>query len=116
MALQKANADFVCKTAKNGKEALENAAKHDFVPNYIFVDLNMPMVSGRECVVALRKIDRLAHVPIIVYTTSSFGKDIEDVKALGATHYLIKPSSFTALVAALEKIFATETILPFLID
>lgn len=116
MALQKANADFVCKTAKNGKEALENVAKHDFVPGYIFVDLNMPMVSGRECVAALRKIDRLALVPVIVYTTSSFAKDIEDVKMLGASHYLIKPSSFSALVAALEKLFAAEGSLPFLLE
>ncbi len=115
MALQKANADFVCKTAKNGKEALENAAAHDFVPGYIFVDLNMPLVSGRECVVALKKMERLAQVPIIVYSTSSFERDIEDLKKLGASHYLVKPTSFNALVAALKKLFASNN-LPFLIN
>lgn len=112
LALKKAEADFVCSTARNGKEAIEKALAGNFVPNYIFIDLNMPLVSGRECLRALRKIERFKNVPMIVYTTSSFSKDIREVRDLGATHYLVKPTSFSALVHILTELF-NEQNLPF---
>ena len=115
MALKKAKADYVCDTAKNGKDAIELMQNCDKIPGYIFVDLNMPMISGRECVKAFNTIERLADVPIIVYTTSSNSKDIEDIKNAGADHYLVKPNSFSALVVILEQLL-TKKGLPFYID
>jgi len=112
LALKKAEADFVCSTAKNGKEAIEKALSGDFVPGYIFVDLNMPLVSGRDCIRAFKKIERFKGVPIIAYTTSSFSKDIREMRDLGATHYLVKPTSFSALVHILTELFHEEN-LPF---
>lgn len=115
LALKKAQAGYVCDMAKNGKEAIEAMQKCDVVPGYIFVDLNMPLISGRECIAAFNKIERLAEVPIIAYTTSSLSKDVEDVKNLGAAHYLVKPTKFTALVSLLEDLFTKED-MPFYID
>jgi CheY-like chemotaxis protein len=114
LALKKAKADFVCSMAKNGKEAIAKAQVGDFVPGFIFVDLNMPLVSGREVVAAFKQIDRFANVPIIVYTTSSAEKDIADIKALGASHYMVKPPSFASLVTVLNDLFAQKE-LPFLL-
>ena len=115
MALKKANAGYVCTMAKNGKEAIEAMNSCDKVPGYIFVDLNMPLVSGRDCVTAFKRLNHLENVSIIVYTTSSNQKDVDDVKNLGASHYLVKPTKFSALVALLEDIF-TKSSLPFFID
>lgn len=115
MALKKANAGYVCTMAKNGKEAIEVLHNCDKIPGHIFIDLNMPLVSGRECVAAIKNISRLKNVPVIVYTTSSHEKDVEDIKNSGATHYLVKPTRFSALVALLVDIF-TENDLPFFID
>jgi len=112
MALKKAEADFVCTMAKNGREAIDKALAGDFVPGYIFVDLNMPLVSGKECVRAFKKIERFKDVPIIVYTTSSFSKDIREVRDLGAAHYLVKPTRFSELVHILIELF-NEKNLPF---
>ncbi|PZR24394.1 MAG: response regulator [Flavobacterium psychrophilum] len=114
LALKKAKADYVCDMAKDGNDAIEMMQNCDKVPGYIFVDLNMPMVTGRECIVAFKKIPRLADVPIIVYSTSSHEKDIADLKDLGADYYLVKPTKFSVLVSALEDIFAGKAV-PFLI-
>jgi len=114
MALKKANADFVCSMAKNGRDALDIVANSDFVPNYIFIDLNMPMVSGRDCLSALKKVKRFEGVPIIVYTTSSHSTDINDTKKLGADHYLVKPTSIVVLSQLLNDVF-TKNDLPFLL-
>lgn len=114
LALRKAQADLVCTTAANGREAIIQIREGDTVPAYIFVDLNMPMISGKEVLAALKKIDRLKEVPIIAYTTSSLKKDVEDVKKLGAAHYLVKPTSFGALTSILTDIFNDKD-LPFYI-
>ncbi|MFD2600745.1 response regulator [Flavobacterium suzhouense] len=115
MALKKAHASYVCDMAKNGADAIKAMQESDIVPGYIFVDLNMPMISGKECVEAFKKIYRLADVPVIVYTTSSHPKDVEDIKNAGADHYLVKPNSFSALVGILEELL-TKKELPFYID
>jgi CheY-like chemotaxis protein len=110
MALRLADASYTLKSAKNGVEALKLFDESsDFTTNYIFVDLNMPYMTGNECLAAIKQIPRMVHVPVIIYTTSSSGKDAEDALALGATHFLVKPSSIGALTLALTAIFKGES-------
>lgn len=109
LALENAHGISRCIMAKNGVDAVKIIEEVDFVPNYIFIDLNMPLMSGKECLLALKK-SRLAAVPIIVYTTSSNCKDVQETKELGATHYLVKPTSVAALTDILTNIFSTATL------
>ncbi|RUT69544.1 response regulator [Flavobacterium cupreum] len=106
LALLKANAESNCITATNGEDALDLLRKQsDFIPDYIFLDLNMPLMDGRACLSELRKQARLDTVPIIIFTTSSYSKDIEDTLNLGASHYLVKPTSLNELVSILTSFF-----------
>lgn len=105
IALEDAAPGFECITAKNGLEAMELLNTGNFMPSHIFVDLNMPYMSGIECLQAIKNIPALATVPVIMYTTSSHNKDIEESRALGASHYLIKPTSLTTLTELLSGIF-----------
>ncbi|MCD0465165.1 response regulator [Flavobacterium sp. ENC] len=106
LALTRANADSTFITATNGEDALDVLRKQpDFVPDYIFLDLNMPLMDGRACLTELRKQARLDSVPIIIFTTSSYSKDIEDTLQLGASHYLVKPTSLSELVSILTSFF-----------
>jgi len=94
-----------CVTAKNGEEALEFLNKNEgFIPDFIFLDLNMPRVDGKECLVEMRKIERLKQVPIYIYSTSLKDTDRAETFSLGATGYFIKPYTTTALVNILSKI------------
>lgn len=106
LALTRANADSTFITATNGEDALNVLRKQpDFVPDYIFLDLNMPLMDGRACLTELRKQARLDNVPIIIFTTSSYSKDIQDTMNLGASHYLVKPTSLSELVSILTSFF-----------
>ena len=114
IALEDAAPDFECITAKNGLEAMEVLNTGNFMPSHIFVDLNMPYMSGIECLQAIKKISGLTDVPVIVYTTSSHNKDIEETRALGAAHYLIKPPSLISLIDLLSGILNKKG-LPFVL-
>ncbi|OIN59183.1 response regulator [Arsenicibacter rosenii] len=107
MALHKVDPAIACIFANDGIDALTKLQQdQSFIPHYIFLDLNMPRMNGRQCLVELKKIDRLSQVPVIMYSTSSEQKDISETKALGATDYVAKPPSISILTQALTHIFA----------
>lgn len=105
LALETADCGCSFIAAKNGIEALKYVDDNPgFVPDYIFIDLNMPYMTGKECLAAIKQIPRLAGIPAIIYTTSSYSKDAEEAHSLGAAHYLVKPASITELTSALSAI------------
>ncbi|ELR73034.1 two-component response regulator [Fulvivirga imtechensis AK7] len=115
LALHDINHSYKCTTAKNGVEALEKLSKDQaFLPDFIFLDLNMPKLSGKNCLKKIRENSRLLQVPVIIYSTSSYENDIEETRQLGATHYLVKPASISYLSELLFAIFDGQE-MPFLL-
>jgi CheY-like chemotaxis protein len=92
-----------CLLARNAKEAL-NILKDTLLPDYIFLDIRMPMLDGKAVLAELRKNRRLRSVPVIMYSGSILNSEIEEYKNLGANQFLPKPSNFQALVESLKKI------------
>ncbi|WP_247234725.1 response regulator [Telluribacter sp. SYSU D00476] len=106
LALNKVDPTIHCVTADDGLDALQKLNRNsDFVPEYIFLDLNMPRMNGKQCLTELKKIERLDQTPIIIYSTSSEPRDILETKQLGATDFMTKPSFIDALTASLAKVF-----------
>jgi CheY-like chemotaxis protein len=93
-----------CESASNGMQALD-LLKSGAVPSFIFLDLNMPLMSGRDCLIEMNRLPQLKHVPIIIYSTSSEIRDIKETKELGAFDYITKPTSLKELVNILTDIF-----------
>jgi CheY-like chemotaxis protein len=85
---------IVCLSASDGMEALSYLQdQRNDVPDFIFLDLRMPGLSGEECLVEIKKEPRLAPVPVIVYTTSRDIQESRRLKQLGAAHFASKPVS-----------------------
>ena len=57
IALQDADKSYKCLTAINGKEALEKLKSDEtLIPDFIFLDLNMPFMSGIQFLVEIKKV------------------------------------------------------------
>jgi len=81
-----------CVSASSGEEALLYLKESSNpVPDYIFLDLRMPGLSGEECLLEIKKDERIASVPVIVYTTSKDVRESVRLKQLGAAHFMSKP-------------------------
>jgi CheY-like chemotaxis protein len=105
MVLESADASYDCVTAKNGIAALELLNSNaDFIPDFIFIDLNMPYMSGKETLQEIKRIERISRIPAIIYTTSSYERDVEETKQLGASYFLVKPPSMSRLTKTLSDI------------
>jgi CheY-like chemotaxis protein len=105
LALKKVDPALTCVVADDCGEALQKLRQEEtFMPRYIFLDLNMPRMHGKQCLMELKKIARIEHIPIIIFTTSSEPKDILETKALGATDFLTKPPLISTLTNRLAKL------------
>ena len=75
------------------------------IPDVIFLDLNMPAMSGWQCLAKLKNDTVLKNIPVIMYSTSSNPREKEIAIELGATGFVTKPTDFKVLTKILEAIF-----------
>ena len=65
----------------------------------------MPCKDGKKCLIEIRNDSKFKNVPVIMFTTSSHYKDIEDTFNSGANLYVCKSDFFENEVSILKKIF-----------
>ena len=61
-------------TATDGSKALaylSNLKKYDTLPCLIILDVNMPVINGKETLLRLREMEHFQDIPIVLFTTSS---------------------------------------------
>lgn len=92
-------------TVKDGIELMEYLKNPiTNIPHLLFLDLNMPKKSGLECLIEIKQIEKLKNLTVVIYSTSSSVKDIEDTFINGANVYLKKPAHLTFLKKTLLHI------------
>jgi CheY-like chemotaxis protein len=79
-------------------------APESILPNIIFLDLNMPLKSGIECLKEIKADSKFKDIVIAIYSTSSSEEDIENTFVLGANIYIKKPNNFEKLKEVLSEV------------
>lgn len=67
------------------------------LPDVLFLDLNMPLKSGFECLSEIKSDTTLQSLPIIIFSTSLDTDTVDRLYAQGATYYICKPGEFSKL-------------------
>jgi len=96
-ALEQLSDHQVLLHAKNGAEAvsfIENAA---VLPSLIVIDLNMPVMDGKELLQWLKERNAYRNIPIMIFTTSSREEDIKLCQKHGCTFFR-KPTLYRDLL------------------
>lgn len=109
-AMEEAGGDYLCHTVNNGQELLdylrcEGKFSHNDScesPSVILLDLNMPIMDGRETLKQLKADPFLSHIPVVILSTSSADEDINVGYGLGASSYMVKPHDFGSLVQMMK--------------
>ena len=88
--------DYVVRIAADGREALE--AMHQGKPSMVLTDLHMPVMSGTELLLDMRRDPRLSDIPVLVVTAWK-----ADAEAIGAQDLVTKPVNVDRLLASVRK-------------
>lgn len=84
-------------------------------PHLILLDLNLPGKDGREVLAEIKGDPALAHIPVVVLTTSESQEDIVRSYQLHASAYVTKPvdfEQFVTVVRQIDEFFVTVVRLP----
>jgi CheY-like chemotaxis protein len=110
-ALRELGPGYECIEAENGLDAIAKLKEVSTFPDFIFLDLNMQLMNGKQTLKELKKDQRLQDIPVIIYSTSSYEEDIASAKRLGAAHYMTKQSDPFKLPEEIKKAMAAAIIL-----
>ena len=102
-AVRDIDPSIVCLVAKSAEEALEILNSDIELPEFIFLDINMPKIDGNVCLREIKESKRLSRIPVIMYSTHTRASDLEFYKELNAG-FLVKQNSYNQLVAELKKL------------
>ena len=116
-AFSQAGLDVDTNLVRDGEEVLDYLAGHDDFsdrilhpfPEVLLLDLKMPRLDGFEVLQAIRDNPTMRPPCVVVLTSSELEEDAEKARALGADHFITKPSSgdYSHTIDALQK-FWTE--------
>ncbi len=97
----------MCAIAANGREGLNVLASASTLPQLIFLDLNMPLMDGRQFLIEVKKNSSWKDIPVVILSTSSDRDSITRTKELGAADFITKPDKYSGWESTLKK-FLTE--------
>jgi two-component system, chemotaxis family, response regulator Rcp1 len=84
-------------------------------PDLVLLDLNLPRKNGLEVLDEMRADEALAHIPVIVLTSSAARSDVEAAYARGANAFVVKPlelDAFMDLIGAIRGFWLEVAQLP----
>lgn len=90
------------KVAYDGNSAIRVAS--EFVPEVILLDIGLPDITGFEVTVQLRGRPQLHSTKLIALTGYSHAMALNDTRAAGFDHHLVKPVDVSYLVQLLQSL------------
>lgn len=98
--------------ARDGVEAIdylfgagaEGSSGRNPMPVVILLDLKLPRIDGLEVLRRIRADESTALLPVVVLTTSSEPRDIQQAYQLGANSYIRKPVDYQDFVKSVNAI------------
>jgi DNA-binding response OmpR family regulator len=94
---------FVIREAADGAAAVEMVRAQP--PDLVFLDLNIPGMTGADVLKTLKEDAATASVRVIIVTATG-EEERERVLSLGADEYFTKPFSPLALLRTVEKVLS----------
>ena len=110
--LKKAKFDKHVKVIPDGKAAFEWLSSGDPQGKDIialFLDLNLPSISGLHVLEMIRSNEGTRHLSVIVMTGSSDPEDLKKCRQLGVSCYVQKPITVATFAKAVADIFHSPT-------
>ena len=94
----------VLTTVNDGVELMHLlTTKTEFLPDVLFLDLNMPRKTGFDCLSEIKLNEKLKNLPVIIFSTSLDHEMVNLLYEKGADYYIRKPGDFSNLKKVIHE-------------
>lgn len=104
--LQEMNSKLKVDFVANGVRLME-LLKH-YVPDLLFLDLEMPFKNGLECLVEIRSNPRLKDLPVVMFSSTTRQSNIQTAYEMGAHLFLIKSPAFSEYASSIKAVLGLD--------
>lgn len=91
-----------CDEAGTGSEALERIRAKEY--GLVIMDRNMPRMTGLQALQILRANRKYADLKVIICTSASVTREVDEAFAAGANDYILKPLNLQLLTDKVRKL------------
>jgi CheY-like chemotaxis protein len=103
-AAEKADEKFQVSYAGNWLELWRFILKT--LPDVLFLDINMPVKNGIECLQLIRQERKYDNIPILIYSTSVSKSDIDKAYQNGANYFIVKPNAIDDITNIITRLIS----------
>jgi DNA-binding response OmpR family regulator len=101
-AIKELGSGFKLTMVNSGDKVMDYFNDKNPLPQFVFLDINMPVKNGIECLKYIKEKHPGNHFHVIMLSTSLADKDIRHSYDYGASVYIQKPGNFSHLVTYLD--------------
>ena len=103
-ALGMINSSLKLTEIEDGKKLMDWLAQaRNNLPDLLFLDINMPLKNGHDCLAEIKNDPQLQSLPVFIYSTSINPTYVDSLYNNGAHFYIKKPASFQHIVEVIER-------------
>jgi response regulator RpfG family c-di-GMP phosphodiesterase len=107
-ALSVVSPSTLCFTTPTPADAFYMMIEENMIPDYIFIESDMPKMSGIKFLNVIKRIRVLKDIPVIVHTISPKPNEIIDLKESGALAICYRPYDFAGVCNMLNLYFGAD--------
>jgi CheY-like chemotaxis protein len=105
-ALKELNRGIQLIYGSDSRDAVKRLKRGNFIPDFIFLDINMPRLNGWDCMIQIKNLEHLSNTPIAIYSTSlPHTVPPEAQRVVDKPEMIRKQSSISDLVKVLRTFF-----------
>ena len=101
---------FSVESVGDGTAAIECA--HQFAPNLVIMDIQLPNISGLDLIASLKRDALLRDIPVLAVTAYAGKGDEDRIREVGAEGYLAKPVSIVPFMTTVRELLGIVTAQP----
>lgn len=99
---------YALSSVENGQEVLSFLKQSpDALPHLIILDQNMPLMSGKDTLIALKASTEYRHIPVIIYSTYNDQGFNDTCQELGVESVVTKPNSYEGFMQMVTEFLKT---------
>ncbi|MDB5208382.1 MAG: response regulator [Flavisolibacter sp.] len=102
-ALDGLQQDTCLTTVTDGEQLMNLLHTNEPLPDIIFLDINMPRKNGFECLLEIKRHNKLKELPIIIFTTTFEQGVVDRLYRSGAHYFICKPPSFSHFKEVIQQ-------------